>query len=176
MLNGSGTAVSPQLLEVMGRDVGLAASGFTNNFAYGTLALANNTYAQLVDQSQNTTSGGPDALYVNSLIVPAGATLDLNAFHLYARVSEIDGTVLNGVVEQVPDSGPLALGGPMAGAIDPAGQLDAWTFYGLAGRTMTIYVDPAVAPFRPRTRRRSVGSKCSCSTRKATSWPRQITG
>ena len=63
IFNGSGT---PQLLEVMGRDLGLSSSGFTNNFAFGTLALANNAYVQLVDQSQNTTSV-PRALYVDSL-------------------------------------------------------------------------------------------------------------
>ena len=102
ILNGSGTAASPQLLEVMGRDIGLDPSGFTHNFAYGTLALANNTYVQLVDQSPNTASGAPEAIYVNSLIVPSGTTLDLNGLHLYARAVQNDGTIRGGKVNQVP--------------------------------------------------------------------------
>ena len=81
-----------------------------------------------MDQSQNTTSGAPEALYVNSLVVPAGTTLDLNGLHLYARAAQIDGTIVGGTVNQVPDSGPLVLNTPTAGAINPAGQLDEWTF------------------------------------------------
>ena len=77
--------------------------------------LSSGNYVQLVDQSQNTTSGVPEALYVNSLVVPAGATLDLYGYHLYARTAQIDGTILNGVVQQVPDSGPLALNTPTPG-------------------------------------------------------------
>jgi hypothetical protein len=100
-LNGSGTDAAPQLLEVMGRDLGFVPNGFTNNFAYGTLALANNTYVQLVDQSQNTTSGASEALYVDLLVVPAGTTLDLNHLHVYARATQIDGTVINGTINPV---------------------------------------------------------------------------
>ena len=76
---------------------------------------------QLVDQSQNTTSGTPEALYVNSLVVPAGTTLDLNGLHLYARAAQIDGTLIGGTLHQIPDSGPLALNTPTSGAIRPSG-------------------------------------------------------
>ena len=102
LLNGSGTAANPQLLEVMGRDVWVDASGYTNNFDYGTLALAADTYVRLVDQSQNTNSGAPEALYVNSLIVPAGATLDLNGLHLYTGAAQIGGSILNGTIVLAP--------------------------------------------------------------------------
>ena len=142
ILNGSGTAAAPQLLEVMGHDVGLDPSGFTGNFAYGTLALASNTYVKLVDQSPNTTSGTPEALYVNSLIVPTGATLDLNGLHLYSRAAQIDGTIVGGTLNQIPDSALLTLNTPSPGAINPAGQLDEWSFFERAGRSVTVLVDP----------------------------------
>ena len=142
LFDGSGNVAAPQLLEVMSRDLGLASSGFTNNFAYGALALAGNTYVQLVDQSAITASGAPEALYVNSLVVPARTTLDLDGLHVYARAMQVDGTILRGSVQQVPDSGPLTLNTPTAAAIDLAGGLDAWTFFGRAGQTMTILVDP----------------------------------
>jgi RHS repeat-associated protein len=138
IFNGLG---APQLLETMSADDGAVASGFVNNFAYGTIALANNAYVQLVDLSSNTASGAPEALYVNSLIVPAGTTLDLNRLHLYARAVQNDGTII-GTVQQLPDSGPLALNTPTPAAINSAGALDAWTFFGRAGQTMTILVDP----------------------------------
>jgi RHS repeat-associated protein len=142
LFNGSGTAVAPQLLEVMGRDAGVDPSGFTHNFVCGILALAGSTYVQLVDKSQNTASGAPEALYVNSLVVPAGATLDLNGLNLYTRTAQIDGTIVGGTLHQVPDSGPLALNTPTAGTIDPEGDLDEWSFFERAGRSLTVLVDP----------------------------------
>ena len=100
--NGSGTAAAPQLLEAMGCDMGLALGGFLNNFDYGTLALTSSTYVKLVDQSQNTTSGTSEALYVHTLTVPAGATLNLNGLNVYVWTSQISGTILNGTVQQMP--------------------------------------------------------------------------
>ena len=50
LFNGSGTAISPQLLEGMSDDLGNVPAGFVNNFVYGQLSLANNTYLELVDQ------------------------------------------------------------------------------------------------------------------------------
>ena len=88
LLNGSGNASSPQLLEVMSQDLGNVESGFTNNFAYGTIALGSNTYVQLVDNAHNSSGNGPEAIYVNALIVPSGTTLDLNGFHLYALFAD----------------------------------------------------------------------------------------
>ena len=68
--------------------------------------------------------------------------MDLNHFNVYARVTQIDGTILNGTVQQFPDSGPLVLNTPTPGAINPAGQLDEWTFFERAGRIITVLVDP----------------------------------
>ena len=51
--DGSGTPASPQLLEIMSRNAGNTPDGYVDNYAYGTVALANNTYVRLVDQSDN---------------------------------------------------------------------------------------------------------------------------
>jgi len=73
---GSGSVSNPQLLEVMSQDLGAVASGFSDNFAYGTLNTMGG-YLQLVDDAHNSGGAAPEALYVNSLIVPTGSTLEL---------------------------------------------------------------------------------------------------
>ena len=140
--NGSGTAASPQLLEVMGRDLETSQLGFIHNFNYGTITLANNTYVKLVDQNHNSSGSGAEALYVNSLVVPSGNTLDLNGLHAYARATQISGTVLNGTVAQIPNSGTIGFANPTLGNIAMSGQLDQWTFFGRAGQVYTVLVDP----------------------------------
>ena len=62
----------------MSSDLGSVAAGFNNNFAYGKLALTANDYVRLVDNAHNSAGTGPEAVYASSLLVPAGATLDLN--------------------------------------------------------------------------------------------------
>jgi hypothetical protein len=96
-----GTAANPQHLEAMSNDLGPYEAGFVANFAYRNLTLANNAYLQLVNNANNTDSSVPEAVYVDTLVVPAGTTLDLNHLHLYARTSQIDGTILNGRVEPI---------------------------------------------------------------------------
>ena len=71
-LAGTGTAAAPQLFEAMSDDLGNVAAGFHNNFAYGALALANNTYVQLVDNAHNSAGTGAEAVYAGSLNVPGG--------------------------------------------------------------------------------------------------------
>lgn len=100
--NGSGTPSVPQTLEALSVDEGALAVGFTNHSVFGTLSLANNTYLKLVDQTDDDSRGsGAEAVYANTLNVPAGTTLDLNGLHLYATVLHIQGIVLNGTVTQV---------------------------------------------------------------------------
>ena len=142
VLDGSGTAANPQLLEVMAQDLGSGTAGFDHNFAYGAIALANNTYVRLVDLSDNAPGTNAEALYVNSLVVPSGTTLDLNGFHVYARAAQIAGAVLGGVILPVPDGGSVALGTPISGSISVPGQVDDWTFFGRAGHFVTVTVDP----------------------------------
>ncbi|MCY2990994.1 MAG: malectin domain-containing carbohydrate-binding protein [Planctomycetota bacterium] len=140
--NGSGTASSPQLLEAMSQDLGGASAGFTRNFVYNSLALSNNTRVQLVDQSDNAAGAGAEAVYVDSLVVPTGTTLDLNGLHLYSRVAQVSGTIVGDTFTQIPDSGPITLGSATPGTIGVAGELDEWTFFGRAGRSVTVVVNP----------------------------------
>ena len=142
ILNGSGTAALPQLLEVMGTDLGSSPVGFIHNFNYGILELANNTYVELVDQFHNSTGTGREALYVNSLIVPAGSALNLNGLHVYARATQIGGNIVGGSVTQIPNSGPIGFGQTTLGNLATAGELDQWTFFARAGQAYTILVDP----------------------------------
>jgi hypothetical protein len=105
-LNGHGTAATPQQLEVMSQDQGAVAAGFSHNFAYGALALGGNNYVKLVDNFHNSPGTGPEALYVNALIVPSGSTLNLNGLHVYARSSQVNGTLTGGSLSLLP-AGPI---------------------------------------------------------------------
>jgi hypothetical protein len=147
--DGSGTVALPQLLEVMSQDLGANTAGFTSNFVYGTLQLANNTYVRLVDQSDNSAGMNAEALYVNSLIVPAGCTLDLNGLHLYTRAAQLLGSIVSGSITQIPDGGSLTLGTGTPGTISLAGELDEWTFFGRAGETVMVVVDPGSGSATP---------------------------
>ena len=139
VLAGSGTSVSPELLEALSQDRGTSANAFSNNFVIGTLVLANNTYAKVVDQNN---SSPQQTVYANSIIIPAGTTLDLNGLNVYTRALQQTGTVVNGTITQIPDSGPLVVGEATPGNIAIAGELDNWTFYGRAGMAVTVVVDP----------------------------------
>ena len=129
-----------QKLEVMGQDLGSDAKGFTNNFAYGTLELGASTTLQLVDLSRNTSSTSPEALYVDSLLVPAGSTLDLNGLPLYARTVEVEGTVTGGSITQLATGGPLQFNTPTSATITSTEPTDDWTFFGRANQTVTVAV------------------------------------
>jgi hypothetical protein len=133
----------------MGADVGDVPAGYNRNFVYGTLALASNTYVRLVDLSDNAPGTNAEVLYANSLIVPAGCTLDLNGFLLYTRAAQIVGNIVSGSVTQMPDSGPITLGAATPGAISISGELDEWTFFGRAGRFITVEVDPGSGSATP---------------------------
>jgi hypothetical protein len=86
LLDGQGTASSPQRLELMETDQGNVTAGYTSNLAYGTLQLGGGTYVQLVNQFQNSSSSGSkaEAGYADSLVVPAGSTFDKNGLNFYA--------------------------------------------------------------------------------------------
>ena len=140
----------------MSQDFGAIPNGFVNNFAYGKLALANNTYVRLVDLSHNATVSGTEAVYANTVVVPAGCTLDLNGLHLYAHSVQVSGTVVNGSIGQVLNFPPMALNlnTPTAGSILQLGQMDEWTFTGTAGKTVSVLINPGAsgssAPVSPQ--------------------------
>jgi len=74
----------PELLEVAGRDLGLDPAGWYDNFAVGSLVVDDGAILRLVDEFDNDPSGhGPEALYVDELIVEEGARIDLGGLHLY---------------------------------------------------------------------------------------------
>jgi RHS repeat-associated protein len=142
LLDGIGTAAAPQLLEVMSRDQGDRPEAFRGGFVHGALRLGQQAYVRLVDQADNTPGTGAEALYVNSLVVPAGATLDLNGLRLYTRAALIEGTVV-GVIARVSDSSVLPFGRTTPGNIAAPGDVDDWTFFGRAGQRVAVVVNLA---------------------------------
>jgi len=151
-LAGTAAAGTPRLLEAMSQDAGAVPAGFVRNFAYGTLKL-DGGYAQLVDDSDNASGADAEAFYVNTLIVPTGSTLDLNGLHTYARVAQVDGTVVGGTVEMLPDGGPMELNRSVPGRISVVDEVDEWTFFGRAGRAVSLFLhtggDSPQAPLEP---------------------------
>ena len=76
-----------QELEVGGEDLGLLPAGFTNNFQHGTLRIEAGASVFLSDAVDNGNRHSPEALYVQNLVLEAGATLNLNGIRLYTYVS-----------------------------------------------------------------------------------------
>lgn len=76
--------------EVSGIDVGGLEEGFDTNFALGTLQIGSEIapgQVQLVDLFDNSpTWQGTEALYVETLMIDAGSSLDLNGIDLYCQV------------------------------------------------------------------------------------------
>ena len=64
ILNGPGTAASPQWLEAMSQDLGSDGAGWIDNLVFATLSLGNNTYVKLVDQADNAPGTNREAVYV----------------------------------------------------------------------------------------------------------------
>src|SRR6185503_526710 len=93
-------------------------------------------------QSHNSAAPGAEAVYALVVQVPAGSTLDLNGFQLFARGVLVSGTVLNGTITQVSDSGALTLATPTPGTISIAGESDEWTLFARRGATLTVQVNP----------------------------------
>jgi hypothetical protein len=82
---GTDNPTASQQLEAMGQDLGNTALGFSRNFAYDTLEIGipqNAVMVQVVDDSDNAPGSSAEAVYVNTLIVAAGSTLDLHGLHL----------------------------------------------------------------------------------------------
>ena len=131
-----------QSLEAMSRDVGSNPAGYIHNFAFGRLQLSGSSYLQIVDVSDNSPGVGSEAVYVNTLVVPAGSTLDLNGKHLYARATQIFGNVIGGAVSVLTNAGPLGFSSPTPGVMSIAGGVDEWTVSGRAGHTLRVAVDP----------------------------------
>lgn len=101
--------------EVGGQDFGPTPAGLSDNFALGGLTLggANAGNLQLVDFNDNQPGwAGSEALYVGSLSVGDGSTLDLNGLTLYYQSGTIDpgATILlnGGSLVLLPEPGTCA--------------------------------------------------------------------
>ena len=143
-----GSSAAPTLLEAAGEDRGPVPDGYRENFAMGVLRVGLGNVVRLVDSADNATGAGPEALYVDSLVVPNAAILDLNGLKLYARAFERTGTgaVVGGTVTLLPDGGPIAWAATTSGRIAEAGQRDDWTFFGRAGQTVSAVLNPSFNP------------------------------
>jgi RHS repeat-associated protein len=98
-LDGWADATAPHLFEVMAGDLGGELSGSDHVFTYVSLALGSGNFVRLTDLADNTPGEGAEALYVHHLVVPWGATLDLAGYRVYASATEIQGQILNGVID-----------------------------------------------------------------------------
>jgi RHS repeat-associated protein len=157
-------------LEVMSADLGATAAGFIHNFAFNQLTIKITNHpnddppltetVQLVDKAKNSASTGPEALYVNTLVVTTetggdpsatAGTLDLNGLHVYARLTQIDPTlkIIHGTITLVPDGGPLGLGWPAVGKIGASGEKDDWTFYGKSGQLFAATLNTGSGALAP---------------------------
>ena len=138
------------LLEAMSQDLGNLPTGYVNNFAYGTMSLASGAQVTLVDQFTNSAGTPPEAVYANSIIVPAGSSLNLNGLHLYTVWEQTAGIITNGAVTQVPSvGGILTFGTSIPGTLSAIGALGKFTFFGRAGQQVTVVVDPGSASVLP---------------------------
>jgi RHS repeat-associated protein len=141
VFNG-GSAGSPQYLEAMSQDLGDVSSGFNNNFDYGTITVTQAGYVRLEDLSNNTGGTSAEAVYANALLVNTGSTLDLNGLNLYTRASQVNGTVINGTITQLPNAGALTMNTPTPGKLSTAGELDQWSFFEHGGQQISVVVNP----------------------------------
>ncbi len=142
--DGAGTPGLPQRFEVRSQDRGAMGAGYVQNFAFGRIEVAAGTHVRLEDLVRET--GAPEALYIGSLVVSAGATLDLGGFSVYARTVSGTGSIVGGSVRAVPAGGDLILGAPVVGEISSATPAHDWTFFGREGRGVTMIANPALTP------------------------------
>ena len=127
------------VIEVMSRDVGVAGFVDRANYVYGTIELAG-ANARLINAADNVV--GAEALYVNNLIVPSGTALILNGLNVYARATQINGTLIGGTINSVSDGGPVNFAQQYPGQILNVGEVDVWTFFGRSGRGFSLSVSP----------------------------------
>jgi len=116
-------------LEVMSQDLGNVPAGYSNNFAYGTLQLAGGVTVTLINAADNVP--GSEALYVDTIIIPVGTTFNLAGLPVYARNTQISGTVTNGTIsvgvgEQFADLVVESIGAPPSASVGEAINV-SWT-------------------------------------------------
>jgi hypothetical protein len=110
-----GQTTQASTFEVAGADLGDVPAGYAHNFALGSLIVggAADAWVRLIDSVDNQRDGFlGEALYVDTLVVSAGSTLDLGGFNLYYRHAIIEGTVIaeNGAAMRLAVPEPATLG------------------------------------------------------------------
>ncbi len=103
--------------EVAGTDMGAVMAGLTENFALEGLNVASSTGTvaiKLVDASDNSAGAGNEALYVETLNLYAGATVETNGFNLYYLNGTIDANATvdtsgGGGIYQIPEPATMSL-------------------------------------------------------------------
>ena len=102
--------------EVASLDLGNVPVGFRRNFALDALHVGGDAPAMLnlVDLVDNQKNGlANEAVYVDTLVVTAGSTLDLGGLNLYYRNAVIDGNVIasagGNLFAAVPEPTAIAL-------------------------------------------------------------------
>ncbi len=81
------------VLEAASSDLGAVQIGYVDNFALGTVELTgSSTTLTLIDDEDNVE--GAEAVYIGTLVIPTGTTLDLAGLKLYVETLDQQGTVL----------------------------------------------------------------------------------
>ena len=110
----------------MSQDRGPNPAGYIENFVYGVLSL-DSAYVRLADSSDNSVGIAPEAIYVETLVVPAGSTLDLNGIRLYVQRLEGSGTILGDSLTLVP---PAVVVSPLTSPFtSEAGDSSSFSIY-----------------------------------------------
>jgi hypothetical protein len=160
-----GLPAGPDLLEAASRDAGPASAGWADNFAIGTLVVEAGATLRLVDAIDNDPGGaGPQAVYVDTLVLPPGASLDLNGVALYYRNggeprrlvrgdTNLDGCVDTlDVLALAGSFGSVASPGWAGGDSDGDGDVDMLDYlalkqaFGLTGTEASMPPDSAPEP------------------------------
>jgi len=90
--DGPSSAGAPQWIELMDRDLGFTPAGFAGAYGYRAIDLNGGAYLKLQDAADNAT--GAEALYIDTLTVPGGTTIDVTGQHIYVRTANLWGTVV----------------------------------------------------------------------------------
>jgi len=133
------------VLTAMSQDLGTVAQGYLNNYAYGTLTLETGTSVKLLDSQGIVTGDRHHCLYVDTLVVPNGALLDLNGLSVYARAAQVaPGSIIGGNVTLVPSSGERLLSGQrVTSSLQPSGSPVSWAFFARAGDSLVLRLEMA---------------------------------
>jgi mucin-19 len=120
-LSLAGQGAQQQAIEIGGLDKGVVLSGFSNNFDLAALILSGDgTYGFLTDAINNGNRASSEVLYVDSLRVDPGTTLNLNGLKLYTQKEGLPHLVLPGedfggglIINVVLPTMSLKLGGDL---------------------------------------------------------------